>query len=74
MSIWNFILYSSKQLIRSVFWKKKIDMVNWNMYIINTSNLSSEEKSLSILLKKMIMGIDFKNMLMACKKTKQVIT
>lgn len=58
-----------------MFWKKKIDMVNWNMYIINTSNLSSEEKSLSILLKKMIMGIDFKNiMLMACKKTKQVIT
>jgi len=55
--------------------KKKIDMVNWNMYIINTSNLSFEEKSLSILLKKMIMGIDFKNiMLMACKKTKQVIT
>lgn len=49
-------------------------MVNWNMYIINTSNLSFEEKSLSILLKKMIMGIDFKNMLMACKKTKQVIT
>ena len=33
------------------------------MYIINTSNLSFEEKILSLLLKKMIMGIDFKNIM-----------